>query len=151
MLLFCVLSYHYCCLYVFICFLMKVQAAVAGCHTKCRLQQWAGTLSAAESYPTSEVRDSCPECQAAMSQERPEGATRHWRSGEAAERSYFASQVSGGREETAHVRGQERPGEATSCPKPGAVTLRSHPKPEARAGGREEQPEEQWLSKHRRA
>ena len=25
------------------------------------------------------------------------------------------------------------------------MTLRSHPKPEARAGSREEQPEEQWL------
>ena len=47
--------------------------------------------------------------------------------------------------------------------RPGAVTLRSHPEPdargsswkapptpEARAGGREEQPEE-WLRRHRRA
>ena len=33
----------------------------------------------------------------------------------------------------------------------GAVTLRSHPKPKARACGREEQPEEQWLRRHRRA
>ena len=44
------------------------------------------------------------------------------------------------------------------------VTLRCHPKPEARGGtweeppmpearadGREEQPKEQWLSRHRRA
>ena len=31
------------------------------------------------------------------------------------------------------------------------VTLRSHPKPKARASGREEQLEEQWLSRHRRA
>ena len=61
------------------------------------------------------------------------------------------SEASGGREETPHVRGQGRPGEATSCPRPGAVTLRSHPEPEARAGGREEQPEERWLSRHRRA
>ena len=73
----------------------------------------ASALSAAESYPTSEVRDSGPECQA--------------------------------------VTAQERPGGATPCPRSGAVTLRSHPKPEARAGGREEQPEECWLSRHRRA
>ena len=33
----------------------------------------------------------------------------------------------------------------------GAVTLRSHPKPDARAGGGEEQPEEQWLRRRRRA
>ena len=31
------------------------------------------------------------------------------------------------------------------------MTLRSHPEPEARAGGREEQPEEWCLSRHRRA
>ena len=68
------------------------------------------------------------------------------------------------REELPQVRGQGRPGEATSCPRPGAVTLRSHPKPEARggsweepptpearAGGREEHPEERWLRRHRRA
>ena len=82
----------------------------------------------------------------------------------AAERSYPASELSGGREETPHVRGQGWPGEATSCLRPGAVTLKSHPEPkarggsweeppmlEARAGGREEQPEERWLSRHRRA
>ena len=33
----------------------------------------------------------------------------------------------------------------------GAVTLRSHPEPEARASGPEEQPEELWLSRNRRA
>ena len=68
----------------------------------------------------------------------------------------------GGREETPHVPCQGQPGEATSRPRPGAVTLRSHPKPEARdgswekpptpearAGGPEEQPEERWLSRHR--
>ena len=49
-------------------------------------------------------------------------------------------------------------------PRPGAVTLRSHPEPEARgsiweespmpqakASSREEQPKELWLSRHRRA
>ena len=42
---------------------------------------------------------------------------------------------SGGWEEQPYARGQGRPGEATSRPRPGAVTLRSHPEPEARAGG----------------
>ena len=56
-------------------------------------------------------------------------------------RSYPASKASGGREETPCVRGQGQPGEATSCPRPGAVTLRSHPEPEARASGWEEHPE----------
>ena len=59
-----------------------------------------------------------------------------------------------GQEETPRVRGQGRPGEATSHPGPGAVTLGSHPEPEARGSsweepptpeaGREEEPEEQW-------
>ena len=44
-----------------------------------RRQWWAGALSAAKSYPTSEVGDSGPECQAAMAQERPEGATQRLR------------------------------------------------------------------------
>ena len=65
------------------------------------------------------------------------------------------SEVSGDREELTCVQGQGQPGEPTSCPRPGAVTMRSHPDPEARggsweepptpearAGGREEQPEE---------
>ena len=74
------------------------------------------------------------------------------------------SEVSGGWEETPRVRGQGRPGEAPSHPRPGAVILRSHPEPvarggsweepltpEARAGGREEQREERWLRRRRRA
>ena len=74
------------------------------------------------------------------------------------------SEVSGGWEELPCVRGQGRPGEATSQLRPGAVTLRSHPEPEARGGsweeppmpearvgGREEQPKERWLLRHRRA
>ena len=68
-----------------------------------------------------------------------------------AERSYPTSEVSGGREETPHVQGQGRPGEATWHPRPGVVTLRSHPEPEARASGLEEQAEERWLCRHRRA
>ena len=100
----------------------------------------AGALSAAKSYPTSEVRDSGPECQAATVQERPGGATPCPRSGAVAERSYPASKVSGSREETPCVRGQGLPGEATWRLRPGVVTLRSHPEPEARDGSWEEPP-----------
>ena len=106
--------------------------------------RWASALSVAESYLTSEVRDSGPECQGATAQEQPGGATPRLRSG-------AASEVSGGLEETPHVRRWGRPGEANSHRRPGAVTLRSHPEPEARAGSREEQPDEQWLSRHRKA
>ena len=82
----------------------------------------------------------------------------------AARRSYPVAEASGGQEETPRIRDQGPPGEATSHRRPGAVTLRSHPEPEARggsweepptpearAGGREEQPEEWWLPTHRRA
>ena len=82
----------------------------------------------------------------------------------AARRSYPASKVCGSWEETPCVRGQGRPGEATWHPRPRAVTLRSHPEPEAkgssweeprmpeaRAGGRKEHPEERWLPRLRRA
>ena len=82
----------------------------------------------------------------------------------AARRSYPASEASGGREETHHVLGQGQQGEVTSRPRQGAVTLRSHPEPEARGGSREEppmpearadsckeQPKEWWLHRHRRA
>ena len=83
-------------------------------------------------------------------------------------RRHPASEVrGGGREELPRVRGQcpsGRPGEATSRLRPGVVTLRSHPKPEARggtweeppmpearAGGLEEQPQKRWPCRHRRA
>ena len=82
----------------------------------------------------------------------------------AAGRSYPESKVRGGsREELPRVRGQWRLGRDTPRPRPGAagrshlalrpgaVTLRSHPEREARAGGWEEQPEEWWLRRHRRA
>ena len=71
---------------------------------------------------------------------------------------------SSSREELPRVRGQGRPGEATSRLRPGAVNLRSHPEseardgswkgpptPEARAHSQEEQPEEQWLHRRKRA
>ena len=70
----------------------------------------------------------------------------------AAGRRHPASKVRGGQEKPPRARGQ------------GAVTLRSHPEPEARGSSwqepptpearvssREEQPEEWWLSRHRRA
>ena len=60
------------------------------------------------------------------------------------------SEVRGGREETLHVRGQWRPGGDTPRPRSGAAR-RSHPEPEARAGGREEQPKDWWLRRCRRA
>ena len=58
----------------------------------------------------------------------------------AARRSYPPSDASGGREETPRIRDQGQPGEATSRPRPGAVTLRSHPEPEARGGSWEVPP-----------
>ena len=80
-----------------------------------------------------------------------------------AERSYSASEVQGGREETPCIQGQWRPGGDSLRPRSGAAR-RSHltpeargsdleepPTPEARAGGREEQLEEWWLGRHRRA
>ena len=82
----------------------------------------------------------------------------------AAKRSYPTSEANCGREETPRILDQGQAGEATSCPRPGELTLRSHPKPEARggsweeppmpdarAGGWEEQSEEWWLGRHRRA
>ena len=71
----------------------------------------AGALSAARSYPTSEVRDSGLECQAATAQERPRGATPRLRSGATAGRSDPVSEVRGdSREEPPRVRGQgQRP------------------------------------------
>ena len=55
-----------------------------------------------------EVRGSSLECQAAMAQEWPRGATLCPRSGVAANRSYPASEVSGGREKPPRTRGQGR-------------------------------------------
>ena len=119
--------------------------------------------SAAErSYPMSEVRVSSLECQAATAQEWPSGATQRPRS-MVAGRSYPASKVRGSGLECQAAMAQEWPREATPRPRSGAAR-RSHlvpeprgcsweepPMPEARAGGREEQPQEQWLRGCRRA
>ena len=56
-----------------------------------------------------------------------------------------------GQEELPRVRGQGLLGDATLHPRPGVVALRSHPSPETRVSGREEQPEEQWLHRCRTA
>ena len=74
--------------------------------------------AARRSYPTSEVRGSSQECQAATVQERSRGATSCPRSGAAAGRSY----------------------PTPLRPRPGATAGRSNPTPEARGGGREDQP-----------
>ena len=50
-----------------------------------------GTGVAKRSYPTSEVRGSSLECQAALAQEQPRGATLHPRSGAVARRSHPTS------------------------------------------------------------
>ena len=81
-------------------------------------------INLAESYPTSEVWYSGPECQAVVAREQPGGATLRLR-----------SVAAGRRHPTSEVRGRrEKP-----------------PTPDARAGSREEQPEERWLHRHRRA
>ena len=112
-----------------------------------------GAGTAERSYPASQVRGgSLEELPHVQGQWRPGGATPRPRSGMAA----------GSRDP--RIQGQGRPGEATSRPRPEAVTLRSHPEPEARggsweeppmpearAGGREEPPEEWWLRRRRRA
>ena len=101
----------------------------------------AGALSAAErSYPTSEVRDSSLECQAATVQELQRRATQHPTSGVAAGRRHPRVQGRGrGQEELPRVRGQWRPGGATLRPRSGAAAERSYPASEIR-GGQEKPP-----------
>ena len=85
---------------------------------------------AERSYPTSEVRGSGLECQAATVQEPPSGVTPRLRSG-AARRSHLAPEARGG--------------DLRSYPEPKAMGRgwEEPPMPEARASGQEEQPEEQ--------
>ena len=66
----------------------------------------ASALSVAESYPTSEVRDTGPECQAVTVQERPGGVTPRPRS--VAARRHPASEVRGSREKPLCAQGQGR-------------------------------------------
>ena len=67
------------------------------------------TLVMAElSYPMSEVRGSSQECQAAMAQERPRGATPSPRLRGTVERSHPEPEARGGsQEEPHHVQGAE--------------------------------------------
>ena len=69
----------------------------------------------------------------------------------AARRSYPASEVeAAGR---SHLAPEARGGDPAEPPRARAQgrQLGEPPTPEARAGGREEQPEERWLHRHRRA
>ena len=104
-----------------------------------------GALSAAQrSYPTCEVRGRSQEDPIPNGQQ-PRGFTPCPRSGAAAESARLQWRRNG-REELPCVPGQGRwlKG-ATPRPKPEAVAGRSHTAPEARAGGREEQPNIQGL------
>ena len=87
---------------------------------------------------------------------RPRGVSPSPRSGAAAGKSYPMSEVKGGsQEELSHIQGQgsgrecqaattqEQTRGATLLLRPGAVATRSNPTPEARGGGREEQPHDQ--------
>ena len=72
-----------------------------------RWRRWqAGALSVAGSYPTSEVRDRGPECQAGTAQQWPGGATLRPLSGVAG-RSHLVPEARGGDpEEPPRARGQ---------------------------------------------
>ena len=95
---------------------------------------------AKRSYPTSEVRGSSQECQAATAWEQPRGATPCLRSGAAVERSYPVSEVRGSGRECQAVTAQEQPRGATPHPRPGAAARRSNP-----------MSKERWLCGRRRA
>ena len=97
-------------------------------HIYALVQKLGGThaqrAAAKRSYPTSEVRGSGRECQAATAQEQPRGANPRLRSEGAAERSYPASEVRGGDKKSyptpprPHARSQgRRPGGATPRPR----------------------------------
>ena len=63
-------------------------------------------MVAGRSYPTPEARGGGQECQAAMAQELPRGATQRPRSGVVAETSYPTSEVRGSsQDELPHVQG----------------------------------------------
>ena len=80
----------------------------------------ARRAAAKRSYPTSEVKGSGQECQAETVQERQRRATQ--------------------------VQGQgRRSGGATPRPRLGMAAERSYPMPEARGGGREDQPHAQGV------
>ena len=98
---------------------------------------------AKRSYPTSQVRGSGRECQAAMAQEWPKGANPYPRSGVAAERSYPMSEIRASSLECQAAIAQEQLRGATPDPSPGEAAGRSYPMPEARSGSQDEQPQVQ--------
>ena len=88
-------------------------------------------MAAKRSYPTSKVRGSCREYQTATAEEQWRGASPRPRSGGAAKRRYPASEVRGG-DKRSYLASEVRRG--------GQEKLPHAPKPEARGGGREDQP-----------
>ena len=85
----------------------------------------------------SEVRGSGRECQAVMAQERLRGATPCPKSGAEARRTPCLR--GGDQEELLPVRGQRQWPRVPGCDGAGKAK-RSYPTPEARGGGREDQP-----------
>ena len=108
----------------------KAQAAVTGALKRRRLRR-ARQSVAERSYPMSEVRGSSRECQTAMAQEWPRGATPCPRSG-AETRRITPCPRSG------VVAGRRYP--MPLSPRPGVAGGRRNPTPEARGSGREDQP-----------
>ena len=101
----------------------------------------AGSPSVAKrSYPTYEVSGSSLECQAAMVQEGPRGATLCLRSGAVAERSYPTYVVSGSSLECQAVMVQKWPRGATLHLRSGVASKRSYPASEVSGSGQEELP-----------
>ena len=93
--------------------------------------------AAKRSYPTSEVRGSGRECQAATAEERIRGATPRLRSGAEAGRTPFLK--GGSQVELPHVRGQGQRPRVPDCEGAGTAE-RSYPTSEVKGGGREELP-----------
>ena len=96
---------------------LNISASYCRVRRRSREDPMPKRAAAKRNYPTSEVRGSGRECQAAMAQEQPRGATPHPRSGAAAWRSYPTPQL-------------QRPGAAAGrsnpCPKPGAAARRTN-------------------------
>ena len=116
--------------------------SAGGCEPAYLAQAAASRLTkrGERSFPKSELRGSGLECQAALAQEWPRGATLRLRS-VAAGRSYPASEVRGGREEPPRAQGQGlRLGGAPPCARSGAAAGRSNPTSK-----------ERWLRGRRRA
>ena len=97
----------------------------------------ARRAAAKRSYPTSEVRGSGPECQAAMEQEWLREAAPRPRSGAEARRTPCPK--GGGQEELPHVRGQGQQPRVPGCDSAGTAE-RSYPASKVGGAGPEEIP-----------